>query len=176
MLGALALSLSGCSTTTYKNANNLPNNLTATNPYRANYNCGGCGIGKEFCYTPTGYKCGMSTEEAFKLVVNDIGETNIRKLTSIYDEIEEDEWMVAFKCGDEDFHFIRRTDDGKWYNKRGGTDLIISDDAYALSDVWVSETFYINGKQYITNDPIIYDDDTVFFALKKDWSVNDANK
>ena len=97
--------------------------LDSLSPY--SYNCYGNGIGKKIAAKPSGYKPGESTKTTYKHVKSDLGEDNVRPLKSIDDSIYDDEFMVALRCGKDDFHFIRRLDDGTWYNKSGNAPGVV---------------------------------------------------
>jgi hypothetical protein len=69
------------------------------------------------------------------------------------DEIKPDETLIAMKVGEDDFHFMRRFPDGKWYEKCGGTVLRECTDVVEDAE-W--EAIY--GTHY-------YDSDTIYLAL-----------
>ncbi len=98
VLAIMAGCLSGCSKETLETLKSAPNLNRETAP-SASYNCCGNGYGKQIVTNPTGYIPGMSTRETFNLVKADIGEDNITEHNSIDEEIDEDEYMVAIKCG-----------------------------------------------------------------------------
>jgi hypothetical protein len=69
------------------------------------------------------------------------------------DEIKPDETLIAMKIGEDDFHFMRRFPDGKWYEKCGGSVLRECTDVVE-DEEWES----IYGSHY-------YDSDTIYLAL-----------
>ena len=130
------------------------------------YDCYGNAIGKQTTLNPKGYFNGASTEEVFAMVVNDLGDDNVRKLDSINDPIGDDEYMVALKCGPTDFHFIRRTEQG-WYNKSGLAEGVYIPESIVKQDIWYA-MYSENGQMYFS-DQYYYDDETYYLALKKEW-------
>ena len=69
------------------------------------------------------------------------------------DEIKSDETLIAMKVGEDDFHFMRRFPDGKWYEKCGGAMLRECTDVVEVAE-WESAygTYY-------------YNSDTIYLAL-----------
>ena len=136
------------------------------------YNCYGNAIKKKVATNPTGYKQGVSTRETFEMVVNDLGAANVRELGSISDPLQDDEYLVALKCGAEDYHFIRLTPDG-WYNKSGLLPGCYVPQQFVENEIWLpmrpDQTRL--GIALITPQQggIVYDDETIYFAIKEGW-------
>jgi len=174
VLAIMAGCLSGCSKETLETLKSAPNLNRETAP-SASYNCCGNGYGKQIVTNPTGYIPGMSTRETFNLVKADIGEDNITEHNSIDEEIDEDEYMVAIKCGLNDYHFIVY-DNGTVYNKQGQTDMVIGCTIACInSKVWYPH-FHTDEQiskysQALERNEICYDDvETIFFSVKRSWS------
>ena len=144
------------------------NRSTASNN---SYNCYGNAVGKQTFTNPTGYKKGDSTEKTYEAVKKDVGANNVRRLDSVNDSINENENLVALKCGPDDYHFMVR-EDGIWYNKPGGTPLIINESLdIVTADKWTGRYLNSNGKIH-TEPSLYYDDETIYFALVKEWDKN----
>ncbi len=171
VLTAIAGTLSGCSSPiTLKSATNL-NRKSAS---AGSYNCYGNAASKQILIDPTGYKIGMSTRDTFNLVKADIGEDNITEHTSIEDEIGDDEYMVAMKCGPYDYHFIVY-DNGIVYNKQGTSEMVIGCTIDCINnDIWYPH-FHTDEqvamyRQALEGSEVYYDDETIFFSIKRNWS------
>lgn len=102
----VAVSLSGCSSQAAPREDiAAAADLDIHSANRYSYNCYGNAINKCIATNPTGYEIGMSTADTFELVKADLGgDANVRKLESIDDPIEDDEYKVAMKCGPDDYH------------------------------------------------------------------------
>jgi hypothetical protein len=141
-------------------------NLDITSASSESYNCYGNGIGKQIAANPSGYMLGDSTEKTFESVMKDLGTGNVRRLTSINDEVYANEYKVAIKCGPNDYHFIR-LDGAGWYNKSGLMPGVHIDKSIVSAAVWYP-IWMENGVIYSTQQ-VYYDDKTIYFAVKKDW-------
>ena len=120
---------------------------------RSYYNCGGFALGIPEWYLPydedtqdeiygiredmeygaNEYECCTAIGE---LMVDYMCKTeNVRR---IYDdgELKENEYLVLFKASYDDFHYVRRTDDGKWYHKNGGSRIMSITEDQAYDDDW----------------------------------------
>ena len=75
---------------------------------------------------------------------------DLRRVNGVED-LEDDEYLIAYKCGYNDFHYCKRLPSGIWMHKMGSsrTRRIAEHKVYA--DTW------LGGK---------YDSDTAFFAKK----------
>lgn len=109
-------------------------NMMNTN--KLHYNCGGYALETYnwYCPYPTedkgkemfGYWASMSLEEKLEISVKQMlreFKGTLRVIDDI-DELENDEYAVAFKLGERDFHFAKRTSRGNWLQKRGNTPKI----------------------------------------------------
>ena len=172
-----AVVVSGCS----KNSNNsslAPRSdlvsapkLNRSNDRSSSYNCYGNAIGKRTVTNPSGYSQGDSTSKTYEAVKRDVGSNNIRRLNSASDNINSDENLVALKCGPMDYHFMVRVDN-VWYNKPGRTPLIVNESlSIVTADKWVGRYVNNNGN-FHSNPSIYYDDETIYFAIKKEWDAN----
>lgn len=74
----------------------------------------------------------------------------LRKVNGVED-LKEDEYLIAYKCGHSDFHYMKRLPNGQWWHKPGSgrTRRIAEHKVYART--------WSDGK---------YDSDTVFLAKK----------
>ena len=60
----------------------------------------------------------------------------IRRLSGPTSEIYENERMIAFRIGADDFHFARRNSDGVWTHKPGTRTICEMSEEELLSDAW----------------------------------------
>jgi RHS repeat-associated protein len=130
------------------------------------YNCMGYAFDIESNCMPDGYFDGISSDDFCDCLLATFGD-GIRKLSSINDSIRPDEYMIAINCSENDFHFMKRTDNGMWYEKCGieGPLQQVSVD-YVNSTVWESRRIQINNRY---KDTPTYYSGTRFLAVKKDW-------
>ena len=166
---AAAVFLSGCGKSENAPREDLVNasDLDINTASPDTYNCYGNAIGKQIVANPTGYVKGDNVEKTFAAVCNDLGKDNVRRLNSIDDQIEDDEYKVAMMCAPNDYHFIRLYDDG-WYNKSGTTNGLYVDQSIVEASVWYP-MFEYNG-QYYVNYQTQYTDGPIYFAVKKRWA------
>ena len=167
----VVLFLTGCAK---KNTLRESPNLNRDTDQSLEYNCYGNSIGKRVRTNPSGYVVGMSTRETFGLVKKDVGEENITIRDTLFDEIPDDEYMVAVKCGSDDYHFIVY-DNGEIYNKQGITDLVVGcTEECIMADIWYphfhTEEQLIKYCDILGGDLIAYDDETIYFSIKRNWS------
>lgn len=78
----------------------------------------------------------------------------IREVNSEVD-LQDGEYLIAFRTSEDDFHFMRRMSDGRWFEKCGNT-IIRECTGKVFDDEWIS----INGD-------ISYDSDIHLFAVKE---------
>ena len=77
--------------------------------------------------------------------------SDLRVIYSIA-ELNDNEYAIAFRLSWDDFHFVRRAEDGRWYQKRGAENRIRTmTEKELFSDKW-------GGR---------YDGNIVFFAKRK---------
>lgn len=138
------------------------------------YNCGGFALGYGYWYLPynndfedelyqleedynKGYIDSQSefvNSRARIMVDYMVRYENCREI-HYESELEDDEYLVLFKASYDDFHYVRRMDNGEWYHKMGGSDIqkITEEDVY--SDEWWE------------NLPLCYDSEIYMLAVKK---------
>lgn len=79
-------------------------------------------------------------DEMADLYINHMCETlvTVREITREL-ELDDDEYLVAFKASPYDFHYARRMDNGDWFHKMGGSEIekISKYDVY--NDNWWAE-------------------------------------
>ena len=91
----------------------------------AHYNCGGYALGTLDWYMPY---CGDSisedddcyedySHEMVDFMLEDFD--GIIRIAESLEDCQEGERLVAFRCGDDDFHYIKITSDGRFFHKRG---------------------------------------------------------
>ena len=171
LVGIVAAScflLTGCAEVSQSPRSDLANapNLDVTSAPANAYNCYGNGIGKEIRTNPTGYQTGESTRTTFERVVKDLGQENVRELSSINDPIADNEFKVAMKCGALDYHFIRFNGD-QWYNKSGTLPGVYISQSDVEAEVWYP-MYMVNGK-LVKDTRYPYSYETIYFAVKVGW-------
>lgn len=65
------------------------------------------------------------------------------------EDVRENEYVVAFKVGYDDFHFMRQNSDGSWTHKRGGSPIEEISEEEVFSQEWgidkyISRTYYFS--------------------------------
>ena len=151
---------------------NLSNTRNIRNIDKSYYNCGGyalnlfswyCPWGEDVDETETPLARAYWADEYFdddemfaptmRCVQNMLAELpTLRLLAGIHDELQENEYMLAFRISyDGDFHFMKRADNGVWHHKQGGSSYIHTVTKQEVLDVWCGR----------------YDGPLVFFANTK---------
>lgn len=117
------------------------------NTDKSEYNCGGYALEVFNWYLPyeRKYRYDLfssmySTEERLEIMVNFMLEEFKGELR-IIDKIEDlknEEYAIAFRTGKNDFHYIKRADNGHWFHKMGGTHRIdtMTKDEVLNSESW----------------------------------------
>ena len=80
---------------------------------------------------------------------------NVRRLANSIDPIEEDERIIAFRIGANDFHFARKNSDGTWTHKPGCGYIREMPEEELFSEAWCA-----NSRTYP------YISEIAFFAVK----------
>ena len=75
---------------------------------------------------------------------------DLRRVNGVED-LEDDEYLIAYKCGRTDFHYCKRLPSGQWWHKMG------SSRTRRIAEHKVYASTWLGGK---------YDSDTAFFAKK----------
>ena len=90
----------------------------------SHYNCGGYALGTNTWYLPypEEYRECLETDRKgmgsyLEYMLEDFG-GRLRIIDSL-DELQSDEYAIAFRTRLYDFHYMRRGDDGMWYHKQG---------------------------------------------------------
>lgn len=77
---------------------------------------------------------------------------NLRRVNGVED-LQNDEYLIAYKCGTHDFHFCKRLPSGIWMHKPGGSRTRRISEKKVFANEWVSGWN-------------VYSSKTVFFAKK----------
>lgn len=133
------------------------------NTRKCYYNCGGYALGTYSWYCPSddSYKSPMydthytmeeRTQFAVDYMLNDF--LDLRVIETLA-EVTENEYAIAFRIADDDFHFMVKKGN-QWYSKAGGSSKIDRvPQEIALGKVW------------FTDYGITYDGPLVLFAKRK---------
>ena len=88
------------------------------------YNCGGYALESFSWYIPElngDSVCradGTTVDDCVQAMMIDL--PNLRRIQTL-DELKENEYAVAFRLSDYDFHYIKRASNGHWFHKRGAS-------------------------------------------------------
>ena len=142
---------------------NVNGKRTNKNVERWQFNCGGYALETYSWICPydteedsdrlfDDWYCSMSSNEKLEETVEWMLHRvpGLRKVNGVED-LKEDEYLIAYKCGNFDFHYMKRLPNGQWWHKPGSgrTRRIAEHKVYART--------WSDGK---------YDSDTVFLAKK----------
>ena len=108
------------------------------------YNCGGYALNIFNWYVPSltpneGIVCAgrHTVHEYAQQIVKDIPNTHIIQSLN---ELTKDEYAIAFRLANHDFHFMKRGKNGRWYSKRGSSPQIESfSEKEALHKPWFED-------------------------------------
>ena len=145
------LSRGYCSNAEFFNENHKRN---VNNTYVRSYNCGGYAFNTFSWYCPysnnRGRKYNSTTERSMLNTTNKAVEfmlkefNDLRVITDLK-ELQPNEYAIAFRIGgvggEDDFHFMKRGKNGKWYHKPGGTEIQFIAKEKVFADKWVSKTW-----------------------------------
>ena len=145
------LSRNNCSRVEFFNENNIRN---VQNTYLRSYNCGGYAFNTFSWYCPhannSGRKYHSTTEQGMLNTTNNAVEfmlkefKDLRVITDLK-ELQPNEYAIAFRIGgvggEDDFHFMKRGKNGKWYHKIGSLDIQFIKKEKVFADKWVSKTW-----------------------------------
>ena len=96
------------------------------------------------------YECCVELKENFDL----------RRLSGPNANLAENERMIAFRIGADDFHFARKNSDGTWTHKPGRNYIREMSEEELLGDAWSEDRDY----PYISK--------VAFFAVIVQWRIN----
>lgn len=119
------------------------------------YNCGGYALGT---FNWWGFYClRFSGERNLEDCVEELLEVFPDKLRIITSpkECKSNEYVIAFRMSDVDFHFLKLSKNGRWYHKRGAFPKI---EIFPKKDLF--NKIWKNGSYY-------YDSEIVFFAMRR---------
>ena len=134
------------------------------NTYLCDYNCGGYALGTFNWFCPYGSyaedtlygkRSKETTLKNFTKYILLTFEERIRIISKV-EEKTNDEYVIAFRIGYEDFHFMKRGDNGIWYHKPGSNTIRRIKKTEVFSEVW-----------YTPNGYTRYDSEIILFAMKK---------
>lgn len=140
-----------CSQTDYLNKNhkrNIQNTL-----YRS-YNCGGYALNIFSWYIPHEknniHRYNATTEKEMLNTTDTVVEfmlkefEDLRVITDL-EELQPNEYAIAFRIGgvkgENDFHFMKRGKNGRWYHKQGCLDIQPIGKEKVFADEWVSTSW-----------------------------------
>lgn len=90
------------------------------NTDKGSYNCGGYALGTFSWYVPYSKRdtwvYPIPLEKLIEQMLKDF--PNLRMIDNI-NEVQKNEYAIAFRKGDGDFHYMKKAKNGRWYNKRG---------------------------------------------------------
>lgn len=131
---------------------NMAKERNIRNTDREEYNCGGYALGCYSWYCPFAHQV-RDFEKNVNQILKDF--SNARLIDDIQD-LMPNEYMVAFRLSLDDFHFMKRSKNGVWREKRGSqSEIRIVPKSVVFGEVW-SPHRYDNG----------YRGKIAFFAVK----------
>ena len=84
----------------------------------------------------------ITTDNAVNFMLKEF--KGLRVITDLK-ELQPNEYAIAFRIGGiggvDDFHFMKRGKNGKWYHKPGGTSIQFIAKEKVFADKWVSTTW-----------------------------------
>ena len=92
------------------------------NTEKSSYNCGGYALESFSWYLPrhnnmpTHRTDGVTLESCIEAMLEDF--PNLRVIQSL-NELKDNEYAIAFRMSDYDFHYVKRASNGHWYHKMG---------------------------------------------------------
>ena len=131
------------------------------------YDCLGNALNKQTDINLIGYTPGDSTDFVRDYVRDIVGVGYYRPLDSIDSPIYDNEYRVAVKTSDRDYHFIRETEHG-WYDKPGDMAGRYVEPAYVDGVEW---SYTKNIFDDLT-ETSCYNTDTKYFAITIGWDEN----
>lgn len=114
-------------TRTLKNNEDLFNNERKRNVNNTNkniYNCGGYALETFSWYVPRdshGRVNNAMHDDSIQTMLKDF--PTLRIINTI-DDLQPNEYAIAYKTSENDFHFIKRSNNGHWFHKMGDCDII----------------------------------------------------
>ena len=131
---------------------NIAKERNTKNTDREEYNCGGYALGCYSWYCPFTHKV-RDFEKNVNQILKDF--PNVRLINSTQD-LMPNEYMIAFRLSQDDFHFMKRSKNGVWREKRGSQfEIRVVPKSVVFGEVW-SPDRYDNG----------YRGEIAFFAVK----------
>lgn len=130
---------------------------TIRNVYRRDFNCAGYALDTQNWYCPyetdwrgeelfSYFRCSSITEEErlMEVVNNMLSDfKNELRIINDFSELQEDEYAILFKCGHNDFHYVKRGKNGHFFHKRGsGWYIERMSKEEALGDTWCNGQYY----------------------------------
>ena len=133
---------------------NIAKERNTRNTDRGEYNCGGYALGCYSWYCPFSHQV-RDFEKNVNQILKDF--PNVRLIDNIQD-LMPNEYMIAFRLSQDDFHFMKRSKNGVWREKRGSqSEIRIVPKSVVFGEVW-SPHRYDNG----------YRGEIALFAVKEE--------
>ena len=131
---------------------NIAKERNTKNTNREEYNCGGYALGCYSWYCPFTHQV-RDFEKNVNQILKDF--SNVRLINNTQD-LMPNEYMIAFRLSQDDFHFMKRSKNGVWREKRGSQfEIRVVPKSVVFGEVW-SPDRYDNG----------YRGEIAFFAVK----------
>lgn len=119
----------------HEDPKNTEKKRNTKNSYKGEYNCAGYALGCFSWYCPFNYH-EPDVEENVTKILQDFG--NVRVVRS-EKELEDNEYLIAFRTNYRDFHFMKKAKNGHWYEKQGGHPSIFNvKEEEVFSKAWCS--------------------------------------
>ena len=117
---------------------NIAKERNTKNTDREEYNCGGYALGCYSWYCPFDYQV-TDFEKNVNQILKDF--PNVRRIENSQDLLP-DEYMIAFRLSQDDFHFMKRAKNGTWREKRGSrSEIRIVPKTVVFGEVWSPDRY-----------------------------------
>lgn len=117
---------------------NRYSNRNMRNTPKWKYNCAGYALGIFSWYCPYDAEVGhhfgdydmtdefspLRSQALMECITQMLADFDDLRVIHSLKELEENEYAIAFRLSWDDFHYMRRADNGHWYEKRGSEDCI----------------------------------------------------
>lgn len=124
------------------------------NVSKGDYNCGGYALST---FNWWGFKCLRFHSLNLNNMVDELLEEfrGLLRVISSPKECKNNEYVIAFRMSENDFHFLKLSKNGRWYHKRG---------AFPKIEVFPKKDLF---NEIWENGPYYYDSEIVFFVMRR---------
>lgn len=115
------------------------------------YNCGGFALGTFDWFVPYDDEDEDDCFGSWMLSLRQMVVFMLRKFSDLrriknINQLKENEYAIAFRRSEDDFHYIRRFSDGTWAHKCGVSDIKEMPEKEVFSEVWETRQINYDGR------------------------------